>query len=290
DNNYVDCGNDTSLNITNAITIAMWIKTTQNDQGWMIAKYGFDNIGGYGLCIHDGKLQFTTKVGNTWDDYQSDQSINNGEWHHVAGVFNGSTKALYIDGNLEKSKPYSGSLVSNSDPLFFGKSTTEWPNPFSGSIDEGYIYKRGLTPEEIQELYQAGLFGIITGTVIDITDTPIEGAIVTADGYSNTTNSTGGYTITLAIGNYTVTASKTGYYPNSTTAQILENQTTTVDFILSRHKRKLPVARPVCVTGIAILIVVAYWRYRRRRRRMRSGGFIVLVPGLAIEWASFIYN
>jgi len=288
DNNYVDCGNDTSLNITNAITIAMWIKTTQNDQGWMIAKYGFDNIGGYGLCIHDGKLQFTTKVGDTWDDYQSDQSINDGVWHHVAGVFNGSTKVLYIDGNLDKSKPYSGSLVPNSDPLFIGKSTTEWPNPFSGSIDEGYIYKRGLTPEEIQELYQAGLFGIITGNVTDKdTGQPIIGATVTTDGYSNTTNNTGGYIITIPIGNYTVTASKTGYHSNSTTAQVFENQTTVVDFILSRHKRKLPVAKPVCATGIAILIVVVYWRYRRRRRRMRSGGFIVLVPGVAVEWSSF---
>jgi len=133
--------------------------------------------------------------------------------------------------------------------------------------------------------------GTLSGTVTDKdTSTPIEGAIVTANGYSNTTNSTGGYTITLAIGNYTVTASKTGYYPNSTTAQILENQTTTVDFILSRHKRKLPVARPVCATGIAILIVIAYWRYRRRRRRMRSGGFVVLVPGITVDWLPFIYN
>ena len=56
------------------------------------------------------------------------------------------------------------------------------------------------------------------------------------------------------------------------------------------HERKLPVARPVCATGIAILIVIAYWRYRRRRRRMRSGGFIVLVPGITGEWIPFLYN
>lgn len=130
--------------------------------------------------------------------------------------------------------------------------------------------------------------GNISGTVTEKdTGTPTEGAIVTADGYSNITNSTGGYIITLQVGNYTVTATKNGYYPNSTTAQVLENQTTTVDFILTRHKRKLPVAKPVCATGIAILIVVAYWRYRRRRRRMRSGGLIVLVPGVIGELMRF---
>ncbi|RLG68513.1 MAG: hypothetical protein DRO11_09005, partial [Methanobacteriota archaeon] len=55
------------------------------------------------------------------------------------------------------------------------------------------------------------------------------------------------------------------------------------DYVITEEsggkEHKLPVAKPVVVTGIAILIVVAYWRYRRRRRRMRSGGFIVLVPG-----------
>ena len=65
------------------------------------------------------------------------------------------------------------------------------------------------------------------------------------------------------------------------------------DYVITEEsggkEHKLPVARPVVVTGIAILIVVAYWRYRRRRRRMRSGGFIVLVPGLAIDWLPFIY-
>ena len=132
--------------------------------------------------------------------------------------------------------------------------------------------------------------GIINGLVTNATGSPIEGALIKANSHQTTTNSTGRYTLTLPVGNYTVTASKTGYYHNSTTAQVLENQTTTVDFILSRHKRKLPVANPVCVTGIAILIVVAYWRYRRRRRRMRSGGFVVLVPGVAIEWLPFLYN
>jgi len=66
------------------------------------------------------------------------------------------------------------------------------------------------------------------------------------------------------------------------------------DYVITEEsggkQHKLPVARPVCATGIAILIVIAYWRYRRRRRRMRSGGLIVLVPGVAIEWSSFLYN
>jgi len=66
------------------------------------------------------------------------------------------------------------------------------------------------------------------------------------------------------------------------------------DYVITEEsggkEHKLPVARPVCATGIAILIVIAYWRYRRRRSRMRSGGLIVLVPGITIDWLPFIYN
>ncbi len=96
---------------------------------------------------------------------------------------------------------------------------------------------------------------------------------------------------------YIITAEKDGY-SNSTTVNPDSSwyrsdpntyqNTITIVLPLS-HKHKLPVAKPICATGIAILIVVAYWRYRRRRRRMRSGGFVVLVPGVAVEWSSFIY-
>lgn len=76
--------------------------------------------------------------------------------------------------------------------------------------------------------------GTISGTVKDKdTGTPIQGATVTANGYSVITNTTGGYTITLPTGTYTLTASKTGYFPESQqNVHVLENQTT-VNFQLT---------------------------------------------------------
>ena len=152
-NDYIDCGDDESLDITNAITIEAWIKTTQTEQGWILAKFGFDNTGGYGICVHWNKLQFTTKVGDTWDDLVSDQSINDGKLHCLVATYDGSTKALHIDGSSDKSKPYSGTLVSNSDPVFIGKSTTEWSDPLCGTISFSRLWNRGLSHDEIQKLY-----------------------------------------------------------------------------------------------------------------------------------------
>ena len=77
--------------------------------------------------------------------------------------------------------------------------------------------------------------GAVAGTVTDAdTADPIEGATVTADGYSTTTDSDGIYTLAnLPVGSYTVTASATGYTDQSKTADVLEDQTTEVNFTLS---------------------------------------------------------
>ena len=76
--------------------------------------------------------------------------------------------------------------------------------------------------------------GTTSGTITNTSGAPIQEATVSANEYSNTTNATGGYTITLPVGNYTVTASKTGYFPESQEkVQILEDQTITVNFQLT---------------------------------------------------------
>jgi len=76
--------------------------------------------------------------------------------------------------------------------------------------------------------------GTISGKVTDKdTGAPIEGAVVSTNGYSNTTDDSGNYSITLPTGNYTVTASKTGYQSQSKSAEVFENQTTEVNFTLT---------------------------------------------------------
>jgi len=77
--------------------------------------------------------------------------------------------------------------------------------------------------------------GAITGTVTDAeTTNPIEGATVTADGYSTTTASDGTYTLAgLPVDSYTVTASATGYESASQEVTVSADTTTTVDFALS---------------------------------------------------------
>jgi len=106
--------------------------------------------------------------------------------------------------------------------------------------------------------------GVATGTLKGkVTDEdagqPIAGATVTANSHQTTTNSTGDYIIAnLLPGNYTVTASKDGYYPSTATAEILANQTTTLNFTLTKDTTP-PVISNITVSSITSHSAVISW-------------------------------
>jgi len=79
------------------------------------------------------------------------------------------------------------------------------------------------------------LSGAFSGTVTDaLTDSPIEGATITANGYSTTTDADGHYSIAnVPPDDYTVTASKPSYQSESTSATAVSGETTTVNIMLT---------------------------------------------------------
>ncbi|HOE65113.1 MAG TPA: glycoside hydrolase family 127 protein [Candidatus Hydrogenedentes bacterium] len=84
------------------------------------------------------------------------ESIEKGEWIHVAAVKEGATLTLYVDGEAkqrvavpETVRSASTALGLSSNPAFAAHS-----DRFTGSIDEFAFYPRALTQEEIAALAQ----------------------------------------------------------------------------------------------------------------------------------------
>ena len=102
--------------------------------------------------------------------------------------------------------------------------------------------------------------GTLKGKVTDKdTGSPIEGALIEANSHQTTTNSTGDYILSLPVGNYTVTASKEGYYLSTATAEILANQTTTLNFQLTKDTTP-PVIYNITVSSITSHSAVISWK------------------------------
>jgi len=84
------------------ISVSAWINTTDNSGGqnnnWAIID--FDRSEFFNVFIHgNGEVGFST-AGNGigTNDQLSGVTVNDGNWHHVAAVYDGTDKILYVDG------------------------------------------------------------------------------------------------------------------------------------------------------------------------------------------------
>jgi hypothetical protein len=86
----------------------------------------------------------------------STRNVNDGQWHHVAGVYDGTNISLYVDGTLDVSQPDTGSILQNNQPVEIGQIAGAAGDIFNGLIDEVSIYHRALSASEIAAIYNAG--------------------------------------------------------------------------------------------------------------------------------------
>jgi hypothetical protein len=162
----------------NAYSISLWMKTTSTN--WLVPLVqdrGGDpgSSVGQGLTLglrgsnEDGTLGhlfFGLDADQKYAGLHSVQSLNDGEWHHVAGVWDGSNGelvnpaqfAIYIDGIRAASVPFS-SPYSFYPPLTGSGGTaigfhSAWNLFFAGAMDDVYIYSRALADEEIHVRYR----------------------------------------------------------------------------------------------------------------------------------------
>ena len=152
DGDYVDVGNDPSLTFAGQITVMVWIKVRKFDRSWnAIFTKGDDWV--LARTRDDNRVAFLCLglTGGGWPEVYS-ENVNDGNWHHIAGVYDGSKLAMYQDGRDVDSKSLAGSINSNWSRVLIGENR-QAPNRFwNGLIDEVRIYRRALTAEEISIL------------------------------------------------------------------------------------------------------------------------------------------
>ena len=86
----------------------------------------------------------------------ADPSIWNGEYHQIAGTYDGQFVRLYVDGKqIGNGTAGSGNIQysasQNSGKLIFGNSSSGGPAAFVGAIDEVKLYQSALTGVEVDQ-------------------------------------------------------------------------------------------------------------------------------------------
>ncbi len=130
--------NASALNPT-FISVEAWIKTTSTGLCSILSKDRTTTTAGrvWQFRVNAGKVEFIPFNATTNANLVSTAVVNDGQFHHVCGTWDGSTVQVYVDGVPSGSAAFSGSLrTGQTNAAFIGRMETASPNFFPGTLDE----------------------------------------------------------------------------------------------------------------------------------------------------------
>lgn len=152
---YINCGTS-NRGITQRVTVEAWIRTTSSGYQWVAGKYSNSLVEekGFHLYTNNGAAYFNgrTSVGLYMSSGPSRTRVDDGRWHHVAGVCNLNTWQVYVDGVLENSAtyPFATADLTTTSALAIGEYIVQAENLFLGDIDEIRMWRTALTQDQIR--------------------------------------------------------------------------------------------------------------------------------------------
>ncbi len=175
------------LNIlSNDFTVALWFESTTAARSGLISTYSGGAAAYYSLSLNydgastsAGKACFTINngAGTTRAAVSSIATLNDGAWHHLAGVRSGRQIHIYADGNLVGSADIGVNFGNLGGASGYLACEGTLGNPYKGLLDEVAVVGRALSEAEIGGLAAAGCYtlarGTFTGAAIDGTQRSI---------------------------------------------------------------------------------------------------------------------
>ncbi|MBN1972161.1 MAG: LamG domain-containing protein, partial [Sedimentisphaerales bacterium] len=150
---YVDCGNPDKFAITSNMTVMCWAKVnlwlsagydplvTKGSATWRLQRWSTTNTMVWGV---NGVGGVAYVVGNI--------PVNDGEWHHFAGVYDHANLILYVDGNVDNTFAATGTpSTTPSTNLWIGGNSGNTVRFWDGWIDDVRIYDTALSAAEIHD-------------------------------------------------------------------------------------------------------------------------------------------
>jgi len=161
---YVEIPDSESLDIVNAITISAWMyKRTDDIHGgtilgkwkqvgdvWSYVLYGLgDGGGGFRLRWSDGSQT----------NLEGPYNLPNEEWVHYAATYDGSTMIVFQNGEEIVQTGANKEINVTDNPLWIGNDG--YQQHFNGILDEVAIFDVALSVNEIQNLMDTGIAGVL---------------------------------------------------------------------------------------------------------------------------------
>ena len=142
-----------------AISVSAWVKTTDSGVGL--------NVGNFAVtaspeCVRlitvgaDAVFQIEETGGGGVDHNASSSgvTVNDGNWHHILGTWDGTTQTVYVDGVAVGTNSYSGACVYKAQFQVGISNSADAPS--TAAIDEVGVWNVCLTGSNALQLYNSG--------------------------------------------------------------------------------------------------------------------------------------
>ncbi len=159
------------LNPNSALTLEAWINAetwaTSIWAGTLVSKQGTSPDKGYGFTVgENGRIEFNHSINEAWVPVNTGQILGLNTWYHLAGVYNGSSMKLYVNGILQSSIDVTGELTTAEGVVMnFAENPTWNGRFFNGTIDEIRIWDIERSQQDIQDNMNIELSGTEAGLV-----------------------------------------------------------------------------------------------------------------------------
>lgn len=114
------------------------------------------NLFGSNRGANVGKLESWSQVtGGLITDARYDDDV----LHSVIGVYNGSTRKIFVDGTLVKQGNFTGTITADTSALWIGDWSTSPGRRVTGILAEPRVWARALSDAEAQNYHKTRLSG-----------------------------------------------------------------------------------------------------------------------------------
>jgi hypothetical protein len=148
------------LKFTTELTVSAWVyySSSQSEIYATIAAKGTEGNETFSVGImFSSILVFLVR-----DDSGAEYGIYGGfvprdRWIHLVGVCDRSIMSCYINGQRDASAPVGSIRLYQNDAGLTIGNTDDLQTPFTGIVDDVRVYNRGLSPQQVQLLFQEDL-------------------------------------------------------------------------------------------------------------------------------------
>ncbi len=164
-----------------AVSACAWFNTDESTgdfDNW--ALLDFDRSEYFNLFVYgNGSVGFaTTDATGSIHDMATPGSYNDGSWHQACGVYNGTHKIVYVDGDRKAvTSAHGGNPLGTGTTRYGvvgdGSEMDSFDGSrngigFTGRIDEVRLYNRSLSASEVSDLYDADTGGSASRPTSDL--------------------------------------------------------------------------------------------------------------------------